>query len=205
MRVQKTFQTVHPLLNFGIIIQCMHITCNLQLLVITKTESHIRKLLLLLLFFFYYCFQPAHEFLWNTSHVGHNNSQVWEKKTGSCGVTQVLSQNWRDATGSFEGPLRPGYVSLFEVFCIHNHEPSNRPWFPSHTLFCFVFLWVWPVYPTYSVWLYSKTSASVLNGQEGIPLIFSYCFYWLRQFKSTEWETWRENWAGGVRYCTGGS
>lgn len=47
------------------------------------------------------------------------------------------------------------------------------------------------------------SSVSVLNGQEGIPLIFSYCFYWLRQFKSTE--SWVENWASGVTHCTGGS
>lgn len=59
------------------------------------------------------------------------------EETGACGITQVLSQNWRDANGSFVGPARPGFSSLFNVFCTHSHESSHFPRHPTDALLPF--------------------------------------------------------------------
>lgn len=65
---------------------------------------------------------------------------VRTEETGACGITQVLSQNWRDANSSFVGPARPGFSSLFNVFCTHSHESSHFPRHPTDALLTFFFM-----------------------------------------------------------------
>lgn len=64
------------------------------------------------------------------------------EETGSCEITQVLSQNWRDASGSFVGSARPGFSSLFNVFCAHSHENSHFPRHPTDALLFFFFVFI---------------------------------------------------------------
>lgn len=115
--------------------------CTWLLVFAKETEQvHIRKV-----FFFFIVFNQHTHFCEPPAMLVFSKSQVYiykknhkKTKTGSCGKTKVLSQNWRDANGSFEGPTRPGFSSLFNVFCIHNHEPAYLPRYPSYTLsfFC---------------------------------------------------------------------
>lgn len=129
-------------------------------------QAHIHKILYTDFFFF------PHQRIFVNFQPCCILAVVKYEETGSCEITQVLSQNWRDASGSFVGSARPGFSSLFNVFCAHSHENSHFPRHPTDALLFFFFCF--HPFSFVASAFYPKTSALVFkwpSGSSAHPLI----------------------------------
>lgn len=149
-------------------------------------------------------FHSVHGILWTASRVGFSNTQVWEKpplvelhnksshKTGEMPMAALRDQLDRAALLFL---MCSAYTAMS-----HHTSPGSLHTISSFFFFCPSGL----AFISCSAWLNTSTGFKWASGRT-THLLTVYCFYWLRQLKSLEWDTWRGNRDRGVRYCAGGT